>query len=182
MESEFISSKSIQGSFQDKYFRNNLSLLDNLIDVSLTENNTRTKITDGRKTKTNRYDIGTVAKITFNNERYYFLAVADVNKYGKPNAKYENIYMALDGLWNFLLYSGHIETLIIPVIGTGRTGIVDATRMNVIKDIISSFVAISSNKKITNNLVLCIYPQDLIDGKINITEVYEYVNYLSKYK
>ena len=181
-DDEFISIRSIQGQFQEKYFKNNLGTLDSMIKESLRESKISEIVNDGRKTKVERYECGTVSKITCMNERYYLLALADVNKNGTPQAKYENILIALQGLWDFLAENRHIENLVVPIIGTGRAGIAEATRMKVIKDTILSFVAVSSEVKITNNLVLCIHPNDLKGNKIDIDEIFEYVEYTSKYK
>lgn len=181
-DDEFISIRSIQGQFQEKYFKNNLGTLDSMIKESLRKSKISEILNDGRKTKVERYECGTVSKITCMNERYYLLALADVNKNGTPQAKYENILIALQGLWDFLAENRHIENLVIPIIGTGRAGIAEATRMKVIKDTILSFVAVSSEVKITNNLVLCIHPNDLKGNKIDIDEIFEYVEYTSKYK
>lgn len=182
MEDEFISIHSIQGQFQEKYFKKNLSTLDTMIKESLKENTIIKLLDDDRKTKIERYTCGTVSKINYMNERYYLLALADVNKNGTPRAKYENILTSLQGLWDFLAENKHIENLVLPFIGTGRAGIADATRMQVIKDTILSFVAVSSEVKLTNNLILCIHPNDLKNNKIDINEIFEYVEYTSKYK
>ena len=182
MEDDFISSKSIQGQFQNKYFKNNLTALDNMISNSLKNEKIKEKINDGRKTKTKRYDCGTIARINHNNKKYYFLALTDVNKVGSPNADYNNIIESLQGLWSFLGENKHIESLIIPIIGTGRAGITEATRMNVIKEIILSFVATTTEIKFTNHLVICIHPNDLKNNMIDIDEVFEYVYYTGKYR
>lgn len=181
-DDEFISIRSIQGQFQEKYFKNNLGTLDSMIKESLREFKISEILNDGRKTKVERYECGTVSKITCMNEKYYLIGLADVNKNGTPQAKYENILIALQELWDFLAENRHIENLVVPIIGTGRAGIAEATRMKVIKDTILSFVAVSSEVKITNNLVLCIHPNDLKDNKIDIDEIFEYVKYTSKYK
>ena len=182
MEGEFISKNSVQGQFQEKYFMNNLTILDDMIRTSLKETKIISKLTDNRKTKKERYDCGTVSKINYLGDKYYLLALADVNKYGTPSATYQNILTALQGLWNFLSQNKHIENLVLPIIGTGRAGIVEATRMQVIKDTILSFIALSNEIKITNNLVLCIHPNDLKNNKLDINEIFQYVEYTSKYK
>ena len=182
MENDFISEKSIQGQFQVNNFRNNLSRLDEMLECSLHNTDIKEKLTDNRKTKKNRYECGTVSEINYMNNRYYFLGLADVNKNGTPKAQYENILIALQGLWTYLEEHKHIDKLVLPILGTGRAGIAEATRMKVIKDTISSFVAFSSEVKITDNLILCIHPKDLINNKIDIDEVFEYVDYSSKYK
>ena len=182
MENEFISLKSIQGQFQNKFFKNNLNVLDNMITQSLSENKIIKKYDDGRTTKTACYDVGTVAEINYSEERYYLLALADVNKKGSPLAKYDNIIASLQGLWNYLSENKHIDNLVIPIIGTGRAGIAEATRMRVIKEIILSFVAISSEIKVTNNLTLCIHPSDIQQNMVDIDEIFEYIEYTSKYR
>lgn len=181
-EKEFISAKSVQGQLQDKYFKNNINVLDEFLKAGLKSNPVVEKLND-RKTKRNRYEVGTVVKIKIPNEdRWYFLAIADVNEYGKPAATYHNILNSLQSLWYFLFENGHMENLIIPIIGTGRTGIAEATRIRVLKEIVISFVAISTEKKITDNLIICIHPNDFINNDINLSELTEYLNYVCKYK
>lgn len=182
MENEFISLKSIQGQFQNKYFKNNINVLDNMITQSLSENKIVKKYDDGRTTKTACYDVGTVAEINYSEERYYLLALADVNKKGTPIAKYDNIITSMQGLWDYLSENKHIDNLVIPIIGTGRAGIAEATRMRVIKEIILSFVAISSENKVTDNLTLCIHPSDIQQNMVDIDEIFEYIEYTSKYR
>ena len=182
MENEFISLKSIQGQFQNKYFKNNINVLDNMITQSLSENKIVKKYDDGRTTKTACYSVGTVAEIYYSEERYYLLALADVNKKGTPSAKYDNIITSLQGLWDYLSENKHIDNLVIPIIGTGRAGIAEATRMRVIKEIILSFVAISSENKVTDNLTLCIHPSDIQQNMVDIDEIFEYIEYTSKYR
>lgn len=182
MENEFISVKSIQGQFQHKYFLGNLIELDRYISKSLKDVACYEKLDDGRKTKTKKYNLGTVAKIIHNNNKYYFLAISDVNKYGSSSGNFNNIITSLYGLWSFLGEHKHVEPLVIPVIGTGRAGIAEATRMNVIKEIVFSFVAMSTEEKITNNLIICIYPDDINNNLIDINELYEYVYYVANYE
>ena len=112
-DDEFISIRSIQGQFQEKYFKNNLGTLDSMIKESLRKSKISEILNDGRKTKVERYECGTVSKITCMNERYYLLALADVNKNGTPQAKYENILIALQGLWDFLAENRHIANWLL---------------------------------------------------------------------
>lgn len=182
MENEFISSNSIQGQFQKECFQYNLDLLDSLLKKGIDSSKFYKLIGDSRKTKRERYDCGTVSEINYDNTRYYFLAVADVSANGTPQAKYDNILIALQELWSFLSKNKHIDKLVIPLIGTGRAGIVDATRMRVIKDTIESFVAVTAGNKIKDELVICISPNDLKENKIDIEEVFEYADYISRYR
>lgn len=128
MSGDFISEKSIQGQFQKKMYGVDFSTLDMSIKNSLDEcyPNCYEILEDRTKTNRNRYEIGTVAKITCNGQHYYFLAVADVSKTGKTqNVTMQNMTKALVGLWEYLSKEGHTEPITIPVIGTGRAGLCD---------------------------------------------------------
>lgn len=176
MEAEFISSKSVQGQFQKIYYSNNITTLDKLMDKELENNNYI--LLDRNESKRKQYQIGTVMKLNMSTERFYFLATADVNINGKPNSNFENIQISLEALWNYILEKGHMEPIVIPVIGTGKTGI-NVTRQKIIKEIIFSFMVHTNEKKISDELVICIHPNDI--ENIDIDELDEYLNYMCKY-
>lgn len=181
MEDEFISISSIQGQFQKKYFDNNLATLDNMLEKGL-EGCAYTTL-DRLHSKSKRYPIGTVSKITYNGQHYYFVAIADVNEYGKTvNTKFENVQLALEGIWSQIENKGHIENLAIPLIGTGRAGIKDASRKRVVEEIIFSFVASAKERKITENLKICIHPLDLAHADLELEHLNEYMHYMCEYR
>ena len=181
MEDEFISVNSVQGQFQKKYFDNNLCALDDLLEKGL-EGFSYEQI-ERTKSKCKRYPLGTVCKVTYNKVHYYFVAIADVNKYGKPvNTSFENIQVALEGIWNQIENRGHIENLSIPLLGTGKAGIKDATREKVIKEIIFSFVVSSQERKITENLSICIHPLDLEQKELDLQDLNDYLRYMCSYR
>jgi hypothetical protein len=181
MEDEFISVHSVQGQFQKKYFDNNLATLDSLIEKGL-EGYAYEKV-NRIHSKNKRYPLGTVSKVTYGGKHYYFVAIADINEYGKTvNTKFENIQLALEGLWSQLENRGHIENLALPLIGTGRAGIKDASRRRVIQEIIFSFVASSKERKITENLLICIHPLDLEHKDLELEELKEYLRYMCEYR
>lgn len=181
MEDEFISVNSVQGQFQKNYFEHNLHTLDDLLEKGLQDIHYET--VDRVGTKKKRYPLGTISKVSFNDVHYYFVAIADINEYGKPiNTSFQNIQIALECLWNQLEIRGHIENLAIPLIGTGKAGIKDATREKVIKEIIFSFVASSQERKITERLLICVHPLDLEQKDLNLKELDEYMRYMCKYR
>lgn len=140
-------------------------------------------ILNRNNSKNKRYPIGTVSKITYDNQHYYFVAIADVNEYGKTvNTSFENIQLALEGVWRQLESIGHIENLAIPLIGTGRAGIKDASRDRVIKEIIFSFVASAKERKITEKLQICIHPYDLESKELDLEKLNEYLRYMCEYR
>lgn len=181
MEDEFISISSVQGQFQKKYFDNNLGTLDSLLEKEL-EGYSYEKI-DRTYSKDKKYPLGTVCKVTYDGKHYYFVAIADINEYGKTvNTKFENVQVALEGLWSQLESRGHIENLAIPLLGTGRAGIKDASRRKVIQEIIFSFVASAKERKITENLQICIHPLDLEHKDLELKKLNEYLHYMCEYR
>ncbi len=181
MEDEFISVNSVQGQFQELYFKNNLSTLDDLLEKGLKGCEFVGLNRTGSKNK--KYPIGTVSKITHQGQHYYFVAIADINEYGKPvNTKFENIQLALEGVWSQLENKGHIENLAIPLLGTGRAGIKEASRKKVIEEIIFFFVASAKERKITEELQICIHPLDLAQKDLNLEELDEYLRYMCQYR
>lgn len=177
MEEDFISKDSLQGQYQLKYFENSLLELDKLIDEGLKNKNFVT-LHDGRKTKKNRYPIGTVSKVSEGNikKRAYFLADSDIRPNGVPiDVEASIISEALVGLWDSLTEIRHMETCSIPLIGTGKAGAADVSRNDVVKQIVISFLAATKSHKITENLIICIHPQDY--SKIDWIELCEFLKY-----
>lgn len=182
MDDEFISLKSVQGQYQEKFYPRMLSTLNKEIAQEL-DGKSYTVVEDGRTTNTKRYAIGTMCKITKGLQHAYFLAVADINKHGKPeNTSFENITSSLVNLWQNLNEIGHLESIIIPIIGTGRAGIKDVSRDKVVREIIFSFVVAAREMKITENLVICVHPMDFAEKNLHWDDLCEYLRYICKYQ
>ena len=182
IDDEFISIKSVQGQYQEKYYRNALSNLNRGLSYSLQETS-YILLYDGRLTNTKRYPIGTTAKVSRGLQHDYFLAIADINKHGKPeNVTFENITTALVSFWQHLNEFGHIETIRMPIIGTGRAGLKDASRDKIIQEIIFSFVLAAREMKVTENLVICIHPADFAHKNLHWDDLCDYLKYTCKYQ
>lgn len=175
MKDDFISVGSLQGQYQLKYFKGKTSELDTLIDEGLKDKKF-VPIKDGRKSKTKRYPIGTVCKLNGASKRAYFLADSDINKNGIPiDVETTDITEALFGLWENFNSIGNMETYSIPLLGTGKAGVNDASRDDVIKQILVTFLAATKEHKITEKLVICVHPNDY--EKIHWDELCEYIKY-----
>ena len=182
MDDEFISVHSVQGQYQEKYYCHNTSALNREIAQAL-DNVPFIMVEDGRATNTKRYEIGTTCKISTGLQHAYFLAVADINKHGKPeNVTFENITTALVSFWQKLNEIGHLENIVIPIIGTGRAGIKNASRDKIIREIIFSFVVAAREMKVTENLVICVHPKDFAQKNLHWDELCEYLRYTCKYQ
>ncbi len=181
MEKDFISIHSVQGQVQDKYFKNNISTLDCLIEKEL-ENSPFIELTDRKSSKNKKYEIGTTVEINQNGKRFYFLADSDINSKGQTiNPSTMNITDALSRLWQHIGEVGHVEPIAIPIIGTGRMGIV-SSREEIFKNIIFSFVANNTTKKISTELIVYIRKEDIKKYNIDINELIEYMKFTCKYQ
>lgn len=191
----FISPKSIQGQFYKKYYKS-ISHLDSDLATSLA-NETPIQTLNRTKSKTIQYNIGTVAKLTHSKTRpswqfwkediefrSYWLAMADVNESGKPSSNFENLQISLGELWQFVATKGHLENLIMPILGSGRTGI-NERRERILQEIIFSFVAFASEnseRKLTEKLTIAIHPNDLLKHEIDFYELCRFIEFTCKYK
>lgn len=191
----FISPKSVQGQFYKKYY-DSISHLDNDLTNALS-NDTPIQILNRTKSKVNQYNIGTIAKLTHTNIqpfwkfwkndiefRSYWLAMANVNEFGKPSSNFENLQISLGELWQFVATKGSLENLVIPILGSGRTGI-NERRERILQEIIFSFVAFASEnseRKLTEKLTIAIHPNDLLKHDINFYELCGFIDYTCKYK
>lgn len=184
-EADFVSTTSLQGKYQSKYYKNKLTNLDELIEKALVNEDISRILKDGRKTKTKEYQVGTVAKITHPSSFFrdcfhtYLLALAKANASGVTETTSEDFAFALYRLWDFLKVQGNKTKLNIPLIGTGRSGL-NCERMTVAKEIIFSFVAYAKSTKIIDELVICITMDDYEKHNMDLGELQEYLNVVCK--
>lgn len=180
MEREYISPRSVQGAFQLKYFRKNIEKLDQLIATSLKQQGKIGEKCSDIHGIVYKYPIGTVAKVDHKGKHYYFVAINDVNEYGKPiNQEYENINKALKGLLETINTSGHYDDLVMPLLGTGKAAINEATIEKVVENIVDTFLA--SNRKIARKLTICIRPRDYLEGRADLNIFNDYIDYKCRF-
>lgn len=179
MDDDFISKASLQGQFQLKYFRNKFEELNGLIANGLVEKK-YTSLSDGRKTNTKRYPLGTISRVSCAKKRAYFLAIADIHENGTPiTPDASDMHTSLNRLWDELSNEGNKETYSVPLIGTGRAGVRNITREEIIKEIILTFLLSTQNYKLTEHLIICVHPSDYT--KIDWDEMGDYLKYNCKY-
>ena len=178
-EAGFISKKSVQGQFEDKYYLNNLSTLDSLLSNSLKGVASQNEIEIKGK-KYNVYSPGTIAQIHKDEQSIYFMALNDINESGQNSSRrIDDYYKAISELWNYIEVYGHTDDLAIPLIGTGRAGIEGLTKEKVAFDLIDTFITQSINKTICTRLIVYIHPSDL--ETVNIKRLLEYASFKTKY-
>lgn len=176
MDDEYVSPTSVQGRFQLKYFKHGTTELDKMIAASLEQQGIKGEDSSDIHGSVKRYPLGTIAKVDYKRKHYYFVAITDVNKVGKPeNQKYSNVNITLNALMEFINNFGHYDDLAMPLIGTGRAAIREATIEKVVADIVDQFV--NSHYKIARNVTICISLKDYLDGKVDLKRIKKYIDY-----
>lgn len=103
----YISEESLLGKFVNEFFSNNVSALEELINIELRKNGERAE----------KYDYGKCIRINFDNKIIYFLAFTDRNKSDQPPDFYEKtIKTFLSTIEN----ENHGKTISVPIIGTNN--------------------------------------------------------------
>ena len=104
-----------------------------------------------------------------------------MNKYGKPvNQGYSNVDIALSGLLETINKIGHCDDLAMPLVGTGRAAIREATIEKVIEKTVEKFLM--STDKTCRKLIICIRPKDYLEGKADLKKIQKYVDYKCEFK
>lgn len=179
MENDFISKNSIQGKLSLKHY-SKLEHLDSEITNALRDI-TPVDILARKNSKCLRYAIGTTIKLTHKSFKSYWVALSDINEFGKPISNFSNLQVSLESLWSFMSVNGHMERLVLPILGSGKSAI-NASREKILKEIIYSFVVFSREKKITEELVICISPTDYANKKISLDEISKFLEYNCLFK
>ena len=179
MSNGLISENSLQGKFTKKYYDKE-EYLDEDLKRELQTLEFK-HLCDGRKKgNRKRYPIGTVAKLTAKNTTVYMVAVAHMNKHGTAEGTMSDIMDCLGKLWYFIGQRGEMEPIVVPVFGTGRTRIKER-REYVIREIVESFIASCSEKKISEKLIVVVSRNDYIRHKIDLDELDRYLTHVCKY-
>lgn len=174
-----ISEKSIQGQFTIKYFNDNVSQLDEIIDNKLISSDDYEEVENpiGKKRK---YPIGKTSIVKNDSVTAYFLAIADLNQNGAASSSFDNIISSLSNLWNYISVNGGIEPLVIPVLGTGFSRL-EIKKELIIQEIVKSFIAACSEKRFTEKLTIVIYKSDYEKTDLELNRLHEFLKCQCKY-
>ena len=115
--------------------------------------------------KTKAYPIGTVAPVTCGGKSAYFVAIARLNANRNASADREDILDALPKLWEFVRTRGDLAPIAMPIVGTGFARVA-ATREELIREIVKSFIAAAHAGRFCEHLTIAISEKDFREKKI----------------
>jgi hypothetical protein len=167
LEDGTVSKKSVQGQFTTT-FVDSIDQLDREIAHSLA-GAAHTTLTDLEKPygKKLKYSIGTTAVVLAKQRRAYFVAMAHLNANRVCHSTLQDVLDALPRLWEAVRDRGGLEPLCCPILGSGYARL-DATREELIHEIIRSFIPAIRAGMFCRSLVIAIHPMDYRAGRLDI--------------
>ena len=179
-DAAIISSSSIQGQFSDRYY-DSVAHLDADLDRRLPEEFVDLSHERGRKGKKKRYPLGTVVTLSPKGQRSYWLAIADMNRSGSAECDFPMVSDALNCLWEHLGTAGdHEKELFLPALGTGA-GRLPQSRETIIREIISSFIAASTQRQVCDRLSIVVHPDDFHEFFVDMEGLQHYLSAQCQY-
>ena len=168
LEDGIISPESTQGQFTKLFFSDSRNELDGQIDMSVgsTKGNTLDK-NNKPYGKQIEFPVGTVAKVSSSGQIAYLVAIGSLNEYKSTSASTEDILDALPMTWEFIRTRGELGSLCCPILGSGFSRAA-ATREELTREIIKSFVSACRAGRFCEKLTIAIAPSDFKSGSINL--------------
>ena len=183
-----ISPNSVQGQFQNLYFKNDITELDKIINNSLIAHEMIGKELEREDPmKKTCYDLGTIAEINYNDKgkkrRAYFLASSNTNKYSKVEHVYMEDYMfMLSRFWENMSKYGHTEeNIAMPILCSGKAGMSESLD-TLVAEIVNSYITISREYVLTRNITIYVHPDDLRNRQILFEKLVKHVEAICDYK
>ena len=173
-----ISPKSIQGQYTTRFFTAGVQDLDRQINETLQtidvveERTTKEKPFGKRKV----YPLGTVVPIHAGERKAYFYAMAHFNATKRAQVRTTEFLDALPRLWNGIREHAGVEDLLCPLLGT-RHGRVPAKRLELLGEIVRSFLAANREAKVADNLTVIITPEDQTQWQIDMEDIGRWLEY-----
>ncbi len=127
-----------------------------------------------------RYPIGTVASVDAGTRRIYFAAIASLNAHRVAHTTRRDIADALPRIWEHIRERGGLHPLACPVLGSGYSRL-DATREELIREIIRSFVPAVRAGMFCRGLTIAVSPRDFRDGRVSLTALGSFLAHECKY-
>ncbi|MCY3788845.1 MAG: DUF6430 domain-containing protein [Gemmatimonadetes bacterium] len=168
LEDGIISPKSTQGQFTKLFFSDSRNELDRQICMSV-DNTKGTTLNSNNKSygKQIEFPVGTVAAVSSSGQIAYLVAIGSLNKYKRVSASTQDILDALPATWEFIRTRGELGPLCCPILGSGFSRVA-ATREELIREIIKSFVSACRAGRFCEKLTIAIAPSDFKSGSVNL--------------
>jgi hypothetical protein len=173
-----ISEASVQGTFTRRYYGDETQLAKDI--ASELAGVPYATLPQPRTGKAKKYKLGTVVKLTPKDRTAYFVAIADINEHGAASGSFDGVKDALASLWVFLGSHGNKGSVAMPVLGTGY-GRLKEPREEIVRAIVTSFVAACSESVIVDRLTIVLSPADVKKFHISLDDLGRYIEHVCTY-
>ena len=165
-----VSEKSLHGILISRCFGGHPDSFDKIISDDLVD--VASETVQKKQGKDKRYPIGTTANVTVNSDRYMCFALCHTDLSTlKAEADVPMLWQALEGLYGKARHSLGGVPLVLPLVGSGLSGIGLPAR-DLLDLIVLSIIAESKKKQITT-LIKIVLTSDRFD-EVDIAEVKKY--------
>ena len=180
MDDNTIDKKSIQGQYIVRYC-DSMDNLNQQINSSLKgiDFDLRDKLEKPYGSQ-RRYPVGTVANVVFNGKKAYFVALATLNEHKKASLTWNDLLDGLPRLWESIRLRGSTDPINVPILGSGFSR-VNATREELVREIIKSFIAAIHSGCFCENLKIVISNSDFIDRKVDLDQLGSFLEHECTY-
>ena len=171
---DYISENSLQAQVIRKAFKNELNLYKDRMRIALSKSKFELEIRGENSKAEKKYDIGTTAVIKKNDNIYLHFAITEteLKKYKQAkNADIRILLKSLSCLWIKVKEISHGETITIPLIGDGITGIGQPPKELLMLNLIAINDALSGDHNI-KNINIVIYKDNF--NKMDLKEIERY--------
>ncbi len=165
-----VSKDSLHGIFLSRCFGGHPDSFDKIVSDELV--GVSSKTVNKQQGKTAKYPIGTTANVAINSDRYLCFALCRTNITTlKAEADVPMLWQALEGLYGKARDSLGGASLVLPLVGSGLSGIGLPAR-DLLNLIVLSIIAESKKNKITT-LIKIVLASDRFD-EVDLAEVKQY--------
>lgn len=157
-----ISSRSVQGQFQRRFFDDSLDALDGEIESQLSgvDPSGFETVDNKRKGKRARYPIGTTIVLRRAQNRFYAVAYGYMRNDLRVSCSVDSLWKSLTSAWDSVRVHGGLEPVAIPVIGSELARVGSLDRTSLAKMIALSFISSSREEIVSRELTIVIHPKD----------------------
>lgn len=182
LNDDLISENSVQGQFTTKYY-STTAHLDGDIAASLV-NMPSTNLNPPFFNKYKVYPLGTTAQLNVLKKgkklfKAYFFAMAAMNEHKVCQSNITELQTTLPSLWSYIQQRGALADIAMPILGSGFCRI-DASREDLFKEILLSFLVAVRNSKFCKSLTVVIYFKDIAEMNIDLDAIKDFTKFYTK--
>ncbi len=181
IQGRIINANSVQGAFTRKFYKGDVTALNQDIDQQLIVSRSPSHNASlGKPGKQNVYPVGSVITIGREKRTFYLLAASAINQNGRANCEVDDLKLALSRLWEYIREQGDKGTVVIPIIGTGHARL-PISREDAVRMIIRSFIESCSDKTYCDRLVIAVHPGDVKKFQMDLNDLEAFLKYSCDY-